>query len=259
MGLVRKCFVGGVAALLAIVGGGFASAAGNEPAGASHQVTYTILSYRAISLGGSDPHTVDFGNVRQGHIAFERGPLLRYATTWAGDSIRVFISRGLTKYAAGGVKLKLFAYGNRASGNAWNQNKGPQRPSDLLLAGDSNGAGICDGWDAARLTSVNTPEGFANDTLVLGSKAIGPTFPGPTVLGGGALFGSGGYFSGPGAFFGSGLEFVTGITDCGISGTLGGWVTLQTNFAVDARAASGDFDFTDPVRGTVGYVIDFGI
>lgn len=222
--VIRRTLIGLLAAALAVIGGGFASAAGtgNDSDSDSHTVTYTILSYRAIALGGPNADSVDFGNVRQGHIAYRRGPVIRYATTWAGDKIYVSVSKGAFEYGQDGVDLRLFAYGTPISNPTY---LGPQQPSNPAVLGDSNGAGVCDGWDVNNGTYDETPEGQANGTLLL-STATQP--------------------------------FVTGISDCGVD-TLGGWARLQTYFSVDARNAASDTDYSTEVTGTVTYVIDFGI
>lgn len=222
--VLRRTFVGLLAAATAILGGGLASAAGNLPDSDSHTVTYTILSFRAIALGGPNAASVDFGNVRQGHIAHRRGPIVKYATTWAGDRIYVSVSNSAFVYGNDGVDLRLFAYGTPLTAVP-ELGTGPQRPSSPGLAGDSNGAGVCEGWNVNLGTYDLTPEGQANATLTLSTTT---------------------------------QAFVTGISDCGLDMS-GGWARLQTYFSVDARAANSNTDYSDAVTGLVTYAIDFGV
>ncbi|MFM8303083.1 MAG: hypothetical protein ACKOA9_02105 [Actinomycetota bacterium] len=87
---LRKVRIGLGVFLTVVVGGGFATAAGNDPDLVSHSVTYSVLSFRAISLSSADP--VPIGAVRQGSFKQVDGPDIYYATTWAGDQITVGLS-----------------------------------------------------------------------------------------------------------------------------------------------------------------------
>lgn len=89
-GFIRKVWTGVLVLLTVVVGGGLASAAGNDPADTSHTLTYEVLSFRAISL--SSTGAVDIGYVRQGSVGTANGPTLLYATTWAGDKITADLS-----------------------------------------------------------------------------------------------------------------------------------------------------------------------
>jgi hypothetical protein len=86
-GFIRKARTGVAVALAVVVGGGFATAAGYDPASTSHDVTYEVLSFRAISLSSTAP--VPIGYVRQGSYQTVSGPSVLYATTWTGDRIVV--------------------------------------------------------------------------------------------------------------------------------------------------------------------------
>lgn len=87
---LRKVRIGLGVFLTVVVGGGFATAAGNAPDTATHDVTYSVLSFRAISLSSTD--AVAIGAVRQGSFKQVSGPDIYYATTWAGDQITVGLS-----------------------------------------------------------------------------------------------------------------------------------------------------------------------
>lgn len=89
-GFLRKVRIGVGVFLTVVVGGGFATAAGNDSDFTSHSVTYSILSFRAISLSSTD--AVPIGAVRQGSFKQVDGPDIYYATTWAGDQITVGLS-----------------------------------------------------------------------------------------------------------------------------------------------------------------------
>lgn len=96
-----------------VLGGGFASAldpsppspftAGNGSASTTVDVTYTVISYRAIELSTADP--VEFGAVRQGSTTPLPGPDVLYATTWTGDKIEAQINSDTEN----GIKLYLYA------------------------------------------------------------------------------------------------------------------------------------------------------
>lgn len=71
-----------------IIGGGFASAGygqGSTTADDTVDVSFTIVSYRAIELSGEAVY--GFGAVRQGATVPLPGPDILYATTWSGDQI----------------------------------------------------------------------------------------------------------------------------------------------------------------------------
>lgn len=97
----------GVAATV-ILGGGFASAGygvGDDPATSTVDVSFTVISYRAIELSSATP--VAFGAVRQGASTNYNGtaPTILYATTWGNDKIEV----GLNSDIPDGIKLYLYA------------------------------------------------------------------------------------------------------------------------------------------------------
>lgn len=98
-------------AMTVILGGGFASAdygPGNADGSADVDVTYTIVSFRAIELDDSADMTegvLDFGAVRQGQIQPLSGPYLLYATTWASDQIAV----SMTDPSLTGIDLNIVA------------------------------------------------------------------------------------------------------------------------------------------------------
>lgn len=136
-GVVRKLRVGLAVAMTVVIGGGFATAAGNDPDEVSHSVQYEIMSFRAISL--SSTATVDFGNVRQGHSAIVAGPVLYYATTWASDAITVSINSD----TAQDVFLKM-SVGE------------PSGPSSVTPAATADGGPACDGAASDAGTPLGT-------------------------------------------------------------------------------------------------------
>lgn len=107
-GLLRKMRIGVTVLATVVLGGGFATAAGNAPDSTDHDVSYEIMSFRAIALDNANldaEGAVAFGNVRQGHSATVQGPNLRYATTWAGDHIVVSIGSNVDT----GIELRMWA------------------------------------------------------------------------------------------------------------------------------------------------------
>lgn len=109
---VRRGALALAVAATVIIGGGFASAGyeeGNTATGDTVDVTYTVVSYRAIELSNSN--AVAFGAVRQGSVTAYTGtgtaapPSILYATTWTNDKIEVALNADM----ANGVKLYLKA------------------------------------------------------------------------------------------------------------------------------------------------------
>lgn len=102
----RKAGLGLLIGASLVLGGGFASAdyaQGDNTAGASFDVTYTVQSFRALEL--SSTADVPFGTVRQGETKGVDGPTLLYGTTWPADQISVY----LTDPMANGVVLLVDA------------------------------------------------------------------------------------------------------------------------------------------------------
>lgn len=146
--LLRKVRIALTVLAVVIVGGGFASAAED----ASHNVTYTILSFRAVSLDNSGD--VDFGYVRQGQKVTVDGPILLYATTFASDLIEV----SLDADSLFGVKL----LGSAGS---------PTPPPSSPVAAASIGGPACAG-------EIGSTEGTAYQDVELSSSTPQPLIEG---------------------------------------------------------------------------------
>lgn len=134
-GFIRKFWTGGLVFLTLVLGGGFASAAGNDPAETFHTVTYEVLSFRAISLSSAAP--VAIGYVRQGSEVVEVGPTLRYATTWAGDQITAVLDSDVAPAL-----------------NLWIKASTPVAPLGPTAPCDADGEGTAEGSQALTSTPV---------------------------------------------------------------------------------------------------------
>lgn len=146
--VLRKVRTALVVAAVVIVGGGFASAEESD----SHNVTYTILSFRAVSL--SSNADVPFDYVRQGQKVTVPGPTLLYATTFASDLIEVALDAD-TLY---GVVLSVSA-------------GSPTPPSASPSAPASIGGPACDG-------ALSSSEGNAYQDVPLSSSTPQPLIDG---------------------------------------------------------------------------------
>lgn len=144
-GLLRKMRIGATLLATVVLGGGFATAAGNAPASTDHDVSYEIMSFRAITLDESNldaDGAVAFGNVRQGHSATVQGPKVLYATTWTGDHIVVAIGSNVA------TDLELRMWADNLTG-----------PTNLTPALTSAGGPECTGTPGtADLTVVLTSD-----------------------------------------------------------------------------------------------------
>lgn len=154
----RKVRTAFVVLAVVIVGGGFASA----DTSAQHDVTYEILSFRAVSLSSADP--VPFGYVRQGQVATTPGPTLLYATTWGNDKIVASLNSDTTY----GVILSVTA-------------GSPTAPPSSPTAAPSDGGPACFGFAGSNAgnafvdvpLSSSTPQAIIDGIQDCGIDAVG--------------------------------------------------------------------------------------
>lgn len=147
--LIRKVRTALMISAVVILGGGFASA----DTSAQHDVTYEIMSFRAIALTSTDP--VAFGYVRQGQVATQTmAPILQYATTFASDKIMVSLNSD-TQY---GVVLSVTA-------------GSPTAPPASPAAAPSDGGPACAG-------AAGSSAGEAFENVALSSSTPQPLIVG---------------------------------------------------------------------------------